>query len=255
MIELNRTVKMPSILGKTHPAVIAVWAAVLAAARLLPSVPMLGTGSAFSLASALVPLAGIFFGPLPGAVCAAAGSFIGSLIASHTALAGPVSFIISAVTAFTAGLISRGKWPAALLVYAAGMVLWFSQAIGRSFPLFPAVFYGLGIMAVVLGGILAPRWLSGGNRGLKCPAVWLCAFGGMIGGASIANFVSLLLYQLPKEIWATLVVVAPLERVVFSVGTVIIGVPLLVGLPKIGVFVGPDTAPGAAEEDPPDDSP
>ncbi|MDR2402723.1 MAG: ECF transporter S component [Spirochaetaceae bacterium] len=244
----QRAVKALPVPGKTHPAVIAVWAAVLAAAHILPSIPMIGTGSTFSVTSALVPLAGIFFGPIPGAVCAAVGGFIGSIIAPHTAWMGMGTFIIGTTTAFTAGLISRGKWPVALVVYAIGIVLWFSQEIGRSFPLLPVVYYGLGIVAVVIGGIFASRWIAGAKRGLKIPAVWLCAFGGMIGSASIGNFFSLLLYKLPREIWATLVVVSPLERTVFSLGTVIAGVPLLIGLPKIGIFVGPDVA----EEEIPD---
>ncbi|MDR3193339.1 MAG: ECF transporter S component, partial [Treponema sp.] len=241
MAELRAAKTLP-VLGKTHPAVIAVWAAVLAAAHMLPSIPMIGTGSTFSVTTALVPLAGIFFGPIPGAVCAAVGGFIGSIIAPHTAWMGLGTFIIGTTTGFTAGLISRSKWPIALAVYALGIVLWFSQEIGRSFPLLPLVYYGLGLIAVVIGGIFASRWLAGGKRGLKIPAVWLCAFGGMVGSASIGNFFSLLLYKLPKEVWATLVVVAPLERSAFSLGTVLVGVPLLIGLPKIGIFVGPDVA-------------
>jgi hypothetical protein len=134
------------------------------------------------------------------------------------------------------------------VVYAVGIALWFSQEIGRSFPLLPLVYYGLGIAAVIIGGFLAPRWLAGPNRGFKLPAVWLCAFGGMIGGASLGNFFSLLLYKLPREVWASLVVISPLERTAFSLGTMIIGVPLLIGLPKIGIFVGPDVA----EEEIPD---
>jgi hypothetical protein len=249
----KKTVKGLPVLGKTHPAVIAVWAAVLAAADMLPVIPRLGTGSVFSVNKALVPLAGIFFGPLPGAVCAAAGGFIGSIIAPHTAWMGMGTFIIGTVTAFTAGLISRGKWPLALAVYAAGSALWFSQEIVLSFPLLPIVYYGLGLIATVIGGVTASRWLSGPGRGLKFPAVWLCAFGGMVGSASIGNFFSLILFKLPKELWAALVVVSPLERAVFSLGAVIIGAPLLIGLPKIGVFAGPL----AAEEEIPeeDDTP
>lgn len=73
-----------------------------------------------------------------------------------------------------------------------------------------------------------------------------------MSGATVGNFFSLLLYKLPKEIWATLVVLGPVERSIFSLGAVIVGVPLLIGLPKIGVFVGPEVAeteiPG--EDDP-----
>jgi uncharacterized membrane protein len=205
--------------------------------------------STFSVTTALLPLAGIFFGPIPGAVCAAVGGFIGSLIAPHTAWMGMGTFIIGTTTAFTAGLISRSKLPIALIVYVLGSVLWFTQEIGRSFPLLPIVYYGSGLIAVIVGSIFASRWLIGDNKAFKFPAVWLCAFGGMMGGASIGNFFSLLLYKLPKEVWATLVVLGPTERAIFSLGAVIVGVPLLIGLPKIGIFVGPDVAEEEISDD------
>jgi uncharacterized membrane protein len=235
-----------------HPATIAVWAAVVAAGHFLPTVPIWGTGGTFSLASALSPLSGIFFGPIAGAFCSAAGSFIGSLIAPHTAWMGPFTFIISMTTAFTTGCIAWGKWPpvminfsgnfifnGGIIVYIIGNILWFTQDIGRSIILFPLVYYGLGFTAVVTGIIFAGKMFASAKRLLKFPAIWLCAFGGLIGGAAIGNFFSLVLYQQPKEFWAALTVVAPVERAIFSLGAMLIGVPLLEGLNKIGIPVGP----------------
>jgi uncharacterized membrane protein len=243
------TKKRLPILGKTHPAVVAVWAAIVAAGHMLPSIPMFGTGSTFSVTAALTPLSGIFFGPIAGALCSAVGGFIGNIIAPHTAWMGMGTFIIGTTTAFTTGCIARGFWPfgkfgitrmaGAILVYVIGTVLWLTQEIGRSVPLFPVVYYGLGFIALIIGGFFSVKLLTSNTPGLKFPAVWLCAFGGMIGGASIGNFFSLLLYKLPRELWMTLMVVSPLERAAFSAGAMIIGVPLLIGLPKIGIFVGP----------------
>lgn len=69
--------------------------------------------------------------------------------------------------------------------------------------------------------------------------MWLCAFGGMIGGATVGNFFSMVLYQLPRETWIYLTAAAPVERAVFSLGAALIAVPLLSGLSKIGIFMGP----------------
>ncbi|MDR0323855.1 MAG: ECF transporter S component [Treponema sp.] len=235
-----------------HPATVAVWAAVVAAGHILPTIPILGTGGTFSLASALSPLSGIFFGPIAGALCSAAGSFIGNLIAPHTAWMGPFTFIVSMTTAFTTGCIAWGKWPpvtinrsgsfivnGGIIVYIIGTVLWLSQETGRSIILFPVVKYGLGFFALTAGIIFAGRMFASSNRLLKFPAVWLCAFGGLIGGATVGNFFSLVLYQQPKEFWAALTIAAPIERAVFSLGAAVIGVPLLEGLKKIGIPVGP----------------
>ena len=249
--------------GKIHPAVIAVWAAVVAAAHLIPTIPMLFTGGTFSLATVLAPLSGIFFGPIAGAICSAAGGFIGSLIAPHTALLiGPFTFIIGTVSAFTAGCIAWGgrhlislnmkggiTVNGGIIVYLTGTVLWFTQETGRGLILFPVIYYGVGFAALIIGSIFAAGILAGNNIKLKLPALWICAFGGMIGGATVASFFSLVLLEIPKEVWAYLTIAAPVERAVFSLGTVLVGAPLLAGLPKIGVFVGPAAEPETMNND------
>jgi len=240
--------------GNIHPAVVAVWAAICAAGFLLPTIPIWGTGSVFSVSSALAPLSGIFFGPVAGALCSAAGGFIGSLLAPHTAWMGLGTFIIGTITAFTSGCIAWGKWPpvminkngsfivsGGIIVYIIGTVLWFTQKTGRNVILLPLVSYALGFTVMITGIIFAGRLLKRKSRLLKFPAVWLCAFGGLTGGATIGNFFSLVLYELPGEVWKALAFVQPAERAIFALGAMFIGVPLLEGLNKIGISAGPDT--------------
>ena len=240
--------KKQSVFGRTHPAVVAVWAAVLAAAMVLPSIPLIGTGGTFSVATALFPISGIFFGPIAGFITAAIGGFIGSLLAPHTAWMGMGTFIVGAISALTAGLITEGKWKTtilALCIFAIGTILWFTQPIGQSAPFFPIVFYGLGAIACVIGSVLVMKGFLVDNGAKKAINIWFIGFASMAATASIANFVTLVLFQTPREVWMMLTVQAPTERAIFAVGTAIIAVPLLIGLPKIGVFVGPD----ADEED------
>jgi hypothetical protein len=237
--------------GNVHPAVIAVWAALVASGHLLPAIPILGTGRTFSLSTALNPLSGIFFGPVAGAFCSAAGGFAGSFIAPHTAWLGPFTFIIGVVTAFTSGCIAWGKWPpviinkngsfivnGAIIVYITGTVLWLTQETGRSIFIFPLVFYGTGFIIVITGIIFVRRMFTSSFRLLKFPAIWMCAFAGLIGGASVGNFFSLVLYEQPKEFWAALTFVSPIERAVFSLCAMFIGVPVLEGMNKIDIPCG-----------------
>ena len=240
------------ITGNIHLAVIAVWAAIVAAGHLLPAIPIFGTSAVFSLASALSPLSGIFFGPVVGALCSAAGGFLGSLIAPHTAWMGLGTFILGTTTAFTAGCIAWGKWPlvavngrgsfvinGGIIVYIVGIALWFTQETGRSIILLPLIYYGLGLLALIVGVIFVPRLFASPGRLSKFPAIWLCAFGGLIGGAAVGNFFFLLLYKLPKEMWTALIFIQPVERAIFAVGAMLVGVPLLTGLNKIGIPAGP----------------
>jgi len=242
--------------GSIHPAVIAVWTAVVAAGYIFPTVPIWGTGGTFSLSSALSPLSGIFFGPLAGALCSAAGGFTGSFIAPHTAWLGPFTFIIAATTAFTSGCIAWGKWPpvaissggsfifnGAIIVYIIGTILWFTQEIGRSIITYPLFYYGLGFIVMITGIFLAPLMLRSTNSALKFPAIWICAFGGLVGGATIGNFFSLLLFKQPREFWAAYTLISPIERAVFALGAMLVGAPLLSGLNKIGIFAGPQENP------------
>jgi len=249
-MKINRT--HPVIKFSSHPAVLSVWAAVVAAGYLLPTFPILGTGSHFTLANVLNPLSGIFFGPLGGAVCSAAGGFVGFLIAPVKPMLGPASFVIGMTTAFTAGCIawSRGFpisiskdgnfiFNGAIIIYLIGTILWFTQEIGRSIIRFPLIYYGLGFSVMIAGFIFARRFLLSKNMLLKFIAVWICSFAGLIGGASIGNFLSLVLFKLPREVWMMLTIAAPVERLIFALVAMLAGAPLLAGLNKIGVFVGP----------------
>lgn len=231
-----------NLFGRTHPAVIAVWAAVLAAATVLPSIPLIGTGGTFSVATALFPLSGIFFGPLAGFVTAAIGSFIGGLLAPHTAWMGMATFLVGAISALAGGLVAEGKWGTTVLalgIIAVGTLLWYSHPIGQNAPLLPVVYYGTGVVAMLLGTVLVKKGYLVDSNTKRAVAVWAIGLGSMVATASIANWAALMLFSTPAEVWWVLTFQAPVQRVIFAVGTALIGVPLLVGLPKIGVFVGP----------------
>jgi len=235
-----------------HPAIIAVWAAAIAAGYLLPAFPILGTAGFFSLAIVLNPLSGLFFGPIAGALCSAVGGFIGSLIAPHTAWMGIGTFIIGTVTAFTTGCLAWQKWPpvavkangnfiinGGIIVYMVGTILWFTQEIGRSVVILPAIFYGLGFIALIVAVVFKKYELASKSKILKLLEIWLFIFSGLIGGATIGNFFFLVLVPNPDVVWVTLAFSAPVERALFALAATLVSVPLTLGLKKIGINVGP----------------
>jgi len=234
---------------KIHPAVISVWAAILAAAHLIPSIPLIGTGGTFSVSTALFPLAGIFFGPVAGALCAAIGGFIGQLIAPHVAWMGMATFMIGTINAFAAGLVSRGKWWGASAIIVLGTILWFTNSIGRAAPIFPAIFYSAGLIASILGGIVALKFLLSRKSFKMAVAIFLCAYTGLVSTATIANYATLNLFGTPAELWKVLAFTSPVERAIFSLGAVAVGLPLMIGLPKIGIFVGPQNTNDQEEDE------
>ena len=229
--------KKSSLLA-THPAVIAVWAAVIAAATLLPAIPIIGLGATFSVANALVPLAGILFGPVVGAVCAAIGGFIGQLIAPHTVVFGPLSFLMPTMGALAAGFaMQKGKWYVPLggiIVFSLG---WYLFPTGRDVWFAPLCYYSPGVIATLLLAIW-PTWISDKQRNKMFVGVFLAALAAMGARHSFGNLWVHQLFGLPREVWIAVLAIAPLQRIVFALGTAIVGTPLLIGLPKIGVVVG-----------------
>ena len=221
----------------SHPAVIAVWAALIAVVTIVPAFPIIGTGATFSVASALVPLAGIFFGPVAGALCAAIGAFIGQLIAPHTVFFGPLSFLIPTLGAMSAGFAMRKRWYVPLAITVFFSIVWYLIPLGRGAWFQPAIWL-MGILACLIGWFVANDWIGSDNRGKMFVGVFLAAMAGTIVDHAFGSTWALIQFQLPAEIWLGALALAPIERTLFSLGAAIIGTPLLIGLPKIGLPVG-----------------
>ena len=232
--------KKKSVLISAHPAVIAVWAALMAAASLLPAFPIIGTGTTFNIANCLTPLAGILFGPITGAIAAGVGGFIGQLIAPHTVLFGPLQFTIAIMGALGAGFAMQRKWyvPAAIITLFA--LIWYIVPGGRAAWATPLL-YLLGYVFILVGWWIGRKEdpLLSKNRTRMSLGIFCCAIAGIIVTQAMGNLWALIFFKLPPAIWFTVLAVAPIERFMFALGAMIIGTPLLIGLVKIGIPVGP----------------
>jgi uncharacterized membrane protein len=225
----------------SHPAVIAVWAALIAVVTIVPTFPIIGTGATFSVNAALIPLAGIFFGPVAGALCAAIGAFIGQLIAPHTVFFGPLSFLIPTLGAMSAGFAMKKRWYVPLLLILLFSATWYLVPLGRAAWFQPAIWL-LGVLACLIGWFVASDWIGSDNRTKMFIGVFLAAMAGTIVDHAFGSLWALIQFQLPPEVWLGALVLAPVERTLFSLGAAIIGTPLLIGLPKIGLPVGQQAA-------------
>ncbi|NMC11558.1 MAG: hypothetical protein GYA34_01605 [Chloroflexi bacterium] len=232
----------------THPAIIAIWAALTAAASLLPAFPVIGTGATFNIGASLVPLAGILFGPWAGAIAAGIGSFLGQLIAPHTVLFGPLQFIISMFGAATAGLAMQRKWIWSLLLILGLGGVWYLFPTGQKAWATPLL-YTLGLAGIAVGWIWGKDWLVSPNRGKMFAGVFCASVAGVVVTQAIGNLWALIMFALPPAIWFTVLPIAPIERFLFSLGAAIVGTPLLIGLPKISIPVGPMIYEEESEED------
>ena len=224
--------------GKVHPATVTVWAALLAVSSLLPAIPLVGTGGTMSISNVLLPLSGILFGPWAGALAAAIGSFIGQLLAPATAVFGIWTFLIGTITALHAGLLAQGKKIGGIGLAVLVTILWFLHPLGRAVPE-EIIFLGLGVISAILGCTIGTKLLNKKTVTSMGIAVLIIAFSSIVVSASYGNVLALLMYQLPREAWIAVLVIAPVERFIFALASMVVGVPLLKGLPKVGVAVGP----------------
>ncbi len=224
----------------THPAIIAVWAALIAVASLLPAFPLIGgTGGTFSLGNALTPLSGILFGPFAGAIASAIGAFLGQLLAPNTVILGPLQFILPGLAALFAGFAMQKKWYLAFAMYVVNLVGFLLLPVGKEAYLFPLVVYAPPLIAILFGWFVAKDWISSPNRAKMLVAVFCCALAGTHVDNGVGNIWATIMFGLPKEVFFSIMAIAPIERILFALGSAIIGTPLLVGLPKISIPVGP----------------
>ena len=240
---------MASTNKKVHPAMIAVWAALMSVAGLLPTFPVFGTGGNFSVSYALAPIAGIMFGPFAGALSVAIGEFIGSIIAPHAAPLGLFTFLINTTNAFAVGYLCRKNWYVCLAIIAALTGVWFLIPAGRAASVYSLV-YVAGMVAAPIGGIFGTKLFSNHNALVKTIGVFLMAWPCYIAGSVIGNIITLFLFELPPDLWNNFLVwMTPFERTIFAIGAAVIGTPLLIGLPKIGIYVGPQYDGVEVEDD------
>jgi len=222
----------------THPAIIAVWAALIAVASLLPAFPLIGgTGGTFSLGNALTPLSGILFGPFAGAIASGIGAFLGQLLAPNTVIFGPLQFALPFLGALIAGFAMQKKWYLALAMYVINVIA-FLLLRSDAF-VFHFIVYAPQLIAILFGWFVAKDWISSPNRAKILVAVFCCALAGTQVEQGIGNVWAILLFGLPKEVFYSVMPIAPIERSLFALGSAIIGTPLLIGLPKISIPVGP----------------
>jgi len=232
--------KKKNVLISAHPAVIAVWAALMAAASLLPAFPVFGTGTTFNIANCLTPLAGIFFGPITGAIAAGVGGFIGQLIAPHTVLFGPLQFTIAILGAMASGFAMQRKWLISFGLITIFGLAWYLLPAGRAAWPTPLL-YILGYLGIAVGWWISRKDdpLLSSNKARMSLGIFCCSIAGIVVTQAMGNLWALIFFKLPPAIWYTVLAIAPVERLLFSFGAMIIGTPLLIGLVRIGIPVGP----------------
>ncbi len=117
-------------------AAIAIFSALYAALRIIPTVPMIGTGATFHLSDILAPLFGILLGPYVGGVSIIIGTFaaIGWELQYH--FLDWISFQHS-LWQYPLGFLVRGKWLPVVVLNALLLVFYAVNPLTSNFIVTP----------------------------------------------------------------------------------------------------------------------
>jgi len=253
-------------------AILAVFSAMYAAMRMIPTFPVIGLeGAAFSVADILAPIYGIILGPYIGGMSVIIGTFIG--MSTKAPIFFGLDFLPALVNTVALGFIIRKKWLPVVILNAALLVVFIFNpltlnfidlSIGNTTLTVPFAWGHIIAFVVLLSplGMKAGQWVrnakpqntttvnnekSGSIKGIKqmlsktTVGFVLLAFIGtmmqnLMGNILYENIFVYITKILTLESitarWMIVAVLYPWERLVLTIFATIVGLPLLYVLKK-----------------------
>jgi uncharacterized membrane protein len=230
---LNRTTKIV--------ASIAIFAALYAALRLVPTVPMVGTNATFHLSDILAPLFGILLGPYVGGVAILIGTFAAMGLGTPAPFLG-LDFLPAFVVAVSLGFLVKGKWLHVIALNAALLILYALNPLTSNIidtPIGPVPYLWMHILSFIVLisplGRKAAKWVTSSKTGLITVGFAILAFvgtmmqhltGGILYEVIPSQITHTVLPSAYPGIWNFVFYIYPLERLALIAGAVLIGVPV-----------------------------
>jgi hypothetical protein len=226
-------------------ASIAIFSALYAALRIIPTIPMIGTGATFHLSDILAPLFGILLGPYVGGISIIIGTFVAIGLGTPAPFLG-LDFLPAFVVAVSIGFLVKGKWLPVVVLNALLLIVYALNPFTVNFIVTPwgtVPYLWMHIAAFIvllLLGRQAGRWVKSPKTTLITAGFIILAFigtmmqhltGGLlyetvfgtIGSMTVASFATT---------WNIVFYIYPWERLALIVGAVLVGVPVTKALQK-----------------------
>ena len=228
MIENLRTTK-----GIALMAVFAAFHTVLSS---LPFTITIGVSGSITLGVVSAPLVGIILGPISGGFAVLIGSIIGMFINPTGAIFGALSFLPATIGAFSAGftITKRGYISAAMIL--AALSLFFSHPFGREATIYPFMHIIAAIVALVFSTQLAVWSTDMSNLKKLGLGIPIAAFVGTLTDHLFGSSLAVWIFELPAEVWNSIIFIYPVERIFAVIITSFIALPLYYSLRKSGIF-------------------
>lgn len=228
-------------------AMIAIFAALYAALRIIPTVPMVGTGATFRVSDILAPLYGIVLGPFIGGAAILIGTFAAIGIIPSAPFLG-LDFLPAFIVAVSLGLLVKGKWLPTVVLNALLLVVYAVNPLTVNFivtPLgiIPYLWMHIAAFIVLLSplGRNAGKWVKSSKTSTITAGFIILAFVGtmmqhLMGNILYETILGQLTGTIKPEafvgIWNVVFYVYPWERLALIIGAVVVGVPVTRALKK-----------------------
>ncbi|MCW4015844.1 MAG: ECF transporter S component [Candidatus Bathyarchaeota archaeon] len=234
-------------------ALVAIFTALYAVLRIIPTVPMIGASNAsFSLSDVIAPIYGIILGPYIGGLSTTIGTFLAM------AMGKPVSFMFldflpATIGAVSLGLLIKKKWVhviainvtllAVFLIHPNTSVL-IDFSLGETTIALPFAWLHIVALAVLISplGRKAAHWVTTNNTTKTATGIALLVFIGtmmqhLMGNLLFETIMAQPLGSISFEtyhmfIWPSIFLVYPVERLGLIALATIVGTPLLRVLKK-----------------------
>jgi len=229
-----------------HVAYIAISAAIVTAAAYIPMFPVVGAGSMMSAGMIVVPLVGILLGPTAGTLAVAIGAFLGQIVAPYGAIFGLITFLCPMTCAFVASLLAFRKWKEGICVLGLTILMWYVltsikwagdpyASVRWYFPfLHLASFASLIIARGKVG-----EWIESLDPKKVPIGIFLAALAGLLAEHMVGNAIYVGIYSGPARVYAFVLSIYWIERLLGAIGATLVGTPLLIALYKARVEIGP----------------
>lgn len=225
-------------------ALIAIWTALVLSTVFIPGFPVLGTSAQVSVSSVLfcgltAPLLGYFGGTISGLISGFAGPILNPAVSL-----GPLTFLGPLIGALVSGLFLFNRWKEAVLVFAAGLVIWFAHPFAW-YQLMPIVTwqYWLALILIIIPPIRKRIINSIFSRDPKTLtiALWCLAWIARMGDVLAASNNSIWVLEWTGAgfypFWAPLTLYYAVADSLTALGGALIATAVLLALKRNGITV------------------
>ena len=254
-MQKNHGEKMRINITAKQIAFTAIFAAVYAVFRMIPTVPMIGVpGVTFSLSDILVPLFGIILGPYVGGFSVLIGTFVAMPVKPPIFLG--LDFLPAFINAVALGFLVRRKW---ISIITLNVILLFAFALnpltllivnvpfGSTNIAFPFIWVHVIALIVLISplSLKATKWVEQSKATLAIAGFTVLAFIGtmmqhLMGNILYENiFVYVTNFMTPESLalrWQAVFFLYPIERLILVILAVLVGLPLIRALRKTSLI-------------------